>query len=82
MFGFSEFGYASKELNAVFQATCFACIAGLLYGGVNRSRLALIDFMERNQASIFENHIDAKVSRNTYMKINILKTYPVLSKYK
>lgn len=39
-----------------------ACIAGLLYGGVNSSRLALVDFMERNQASIFENHIDAKVS--------------------
>lgn len=60
-YAFSEFGNPSKELNATFQATAIACVVGILYGGVTSSRIALIDFMERNQASIFDNPQDAKV---------------------
>lgn len=64
---FSEYGNYSKEVTATLQSTFFAGLMGFIYGGVVRSRVALRDFMERNQATIFENHIDAKVSKNILM---------------
>jgi hypothetical protein len=36
-------------------------IAGMLLGGIPASKLAHDDFIDRNKASKFDNHIDAKV---------------------
>lgn len=36
------------------------CPTGAVYGGVLGSRKSYMDFMERNQATAFENHLDAK----------------------
>ncbi|KAG8265866.1 Complex I assembly factor timmdc1, mitochondrial [Homalodisca vitripennis] len=67
-----EFGNHSKEMTATIQSTCMACFLGLLYGGINSSRAAFIDFMERNQDTIFENHIDAKVETYLLNMIHII----------
>uniref|UniRef100_A0A1B6KWM2 Complex I assembly factor TIMMDC1, mitochondrial n=1 Tax=Graphocephala atropunctata TaxID=36148 RepID=A0A1B6KWM2_9HEMI len=68
-----EFGNHSKELTASIQGTCMACFIGLIYGGVNHSRTAFTDFIERNQATIFENHIDAKRKLQNHVTIHFAK---------
>ncbi|XP_046674943.1 RPII140-upstream gene protein [Homalodisca vitripennis] len=68
-----EFGNHSKEMTATIQSTCMACFLGLLYGGINSSRAAFIDFMERNQDTIFENHIDAKRRLQNHVSIHFAK---------
>lgn len=35
-------------------------LTGAIYGGVLGSRKSYMDFMERNQATAFESHLDAK----------------------
>lgn len=42
------------------QASFFGLFVGAIYGGVMHSRTAFLGFMERNQATAFENHWDAK----------------------
>uniref|UniRef100_A0A1B6G9V1 Complex I assembly factor TIMMDC1, mitochondrial n=1 Tax=Cuerna arida TaxID=1464854 RepID=A0A1B6G9V1_9HEMI len=68
-----EFGNYSKEMTATIQSTCIACFLGLIYGGINSSRAAFLDFMERNQATIFENHIDAKRRLQNHVTVHFAK---------
>lgn len=57
----SEFGSISKELSSIYQTSFFGFFFGALYGGMTKSRIAYIDFMENNQATAFKSHYEAKV---------------------
>lgn len=59
----SEFGSMSKELSSICQSSFLGMFCGSLYGGMIRSRMSYIDFMENNQATAFKSHFDAKVCR-------------------
>jgi hypothetical protein len=58
---FSEFGNISPELNAVLQAGFMGMFIGACYGGFVNSKVAYTDFMERNEATVFKSHFEAKV---------------------
>lgn len=58
---FSEFGKLSPELNSVLQMGFFATFIGALYGGINHSKVAYLNFIDNNQATSFKNHFEAKV---------------------
>ncbi|XP_067003810.2 RPII140-upstream gene protein [Anabrus simplex] len=60
MFSIDEFGNMSPELHSSFQATFLGLFIGACYGGFVRSRIAYLDFMERNEATTFKSHLDAK----------------------
>ncbi|KAG8232867.1 hypothetical protein J437_LFUL012483 [Ladona fulva] len=56
----NEFDNLSPELTAVSQTSIMGLFVGALYGGLNRSKVAYLDFMEKNQATAFKSHLDAK----------------------
>lgn len=58
---YSEFGNLSPELNSSLQVGFLGTFIGALYGGVNKSKIAYLNFIENNQATTFRNHFDAKV---------------------
>lgn len=58
---FSEFGAISAELNSIYQAGFLGFLTGAIYGGVIQSRVAYMNFMENNEATAFNSHLDAKV---------------------
>jgi hypothetical protein len=58
----SEFNSVSPELDSTFAAAAGGLLAGMIIGGMPASKLAHEDFIARNKASTFENHIEAKVS--------------------
>ncbi|XP_044742382.1 RPII140-upstream gene protein [Chrysoperla carnea] len=60
MFSLDEFNNFSPELNSTMQAGFMGLFIGACYGGFIRSRVAYLDFMERNQATAFKSHLDAK----------------------
>ena len=57
----SEFGNFSPEMSAVIQTSFLSLFAGCVYGGFKASKAAYLDFLERNQATIYDNMFDAKV---------------------
>ncbi|XP_043290051.1 RPII140-upstream gene protein [Venturia canescens] len=69
MFILDENGCASKEIATVIQLSLASAMGGYLIGGVARSRVSYINFMENNQATQFINHLDAKrkLSREMYL---------------
>lgn len=69
-FNSSEFGAVSVELNSITQAGLFGGLVGCIYGGVINSREAYISFMERNQATAFKNHMDAKKKLQNEFTVN------------
>jgi complex I assembly factor TIMMDC1 len=52
----------SNELNATIQAGFLGVFTGALYGGFLGSRTAYMNFMQNNEATAFQSHLDAKVS--------------------
>jgi len=60
MYTIDEFGYISPELNSIRQAGFLGLMVGAIYGGFVDSRIAYMNFMERNQATAFEHHFEAK----------------------
>lgn len=70
---FSEFGTVSAELNSVYQAGLFGTLVGALYGGVINSREAYISFLEKNQATAFKSHLDAKKQLQNQFTVNFAK---------
>ncbi|XP_073820215.1 RPII140-upstream gene protein [Musca autumnalis] len=60
VFQVDEFGSISPELNSIYQAGFLGFLVGAIYGGIIQSRTAYIDFMENNQATAFQSHLDAK----------------------
>jgi len=63
-FYYSEFGNVSPELNAACQAGFMGMFVGACYGGIINSKIAYTDFMERNEATVFKSHLEAKVCRS------------------
>lgn len=60
MFEIDEFGNMSSELNSVYQASFCGFFAGFVFGGISYSREAYLNFMENNEATAFQSHLDAK----------------------
>lgn len=50
----------SGELNSIHQAGFLGMFTGAVYGGFLGSRKSYFDFLDRNQATAFTNHLDAK----------------------
>jgi hypothetical protein len=57
----SEFNSVSPELDGTLAAGAGGLLVGMIIGGIPASKLAHDDFISRNKASTFENHIEAKV---------------------
>ncbi|GFG34337.1 hypothetical protein Cfor_08958 [Coptotermes formosanus] len=60
MYSLDEFGNVSPELNAACQAGFTGMFVGACYGGIVNSKIAYTDFMERNDATVFKSHLEAK----------------------
>ncbi|CAO1421891.1 unnamed protein product [Diamesa hyperborea] len=73
MFTMDEFGRMSSELNAIYQAGFLGMFAGAVYGGFLGSRSAYFDFMDRNQATAFKSHLDAKKKLQDNVTTNFAK---------
>ncbi|GLH10303.1 RPII140-upstream gene protein [Gryllus bimaculatus] len=71
MFTFDE--DISPELNSAMHAGLTGIFFGALYGGFVKSRLAYIDFFERNQATAFRSHVEAKKVLQDHVTINFAK---------
>lgn len=60
MFSVDEFGRVSNEINSIYQAGFLGFLVGACYGGFVNSRVAYMNFMERNQATAFKSSFEAK----------------------
>lgn len=60
MYSSDEFGNLSPELNAACQAGFTGLFVGACYGGIINSKTAYTNFMERNDATVFKSHMEAK----------------------
>jgi hypothetical protein len=58
---FSEFGNLSKELVTITHVGAMSLFVGGVYGGIQNSKGAYMDFIQNNQATAFHDHIEAKV---------------------
>lgn len=56
----SEYENVSPELHSIYNAGFMGLFVGIVYGGFLGSKKAYMTFMERNQATTFETHLDAK----------------------
>lgn len=59
---FSEFGEITPQLNTMIQTTLFTGFFGCFYGGFINAREEYFKFIERNEATKFTDHFEAKVS--------------------
>ncbi|XP_063922274.1 RPII140-upstream gene protein isoform X1 [Zophobas morio] len=60
MFQVDEFGELSKEVVTVMHVGAMSLFVGALYGGVIHSRVAYMNFIKNNQATAFNDHLEAK----------------------
>ncbi|XP_076051736.1 RPII140-upstream gene protein [Oratosquilla oratoria] len=60
MFTRNEYGELSPELSMVAEGTFMGLLTGTVIGGTIHSKQSYISFMERNQATAFQNHFEAK----------------------
>lgn len=60
MYSRDQFGNLSPELVSVLQTTYTGVFVGFCYGGITNSRIAYMNFMQRNDATAFQSHLDAK----------------------
>jgi len=56
-----EFGRIAPEVHTIIQVACMSSFIGAMYGGFMHSRDAYLDFMKNNQATVFRDHLEAKV---------------------
>ncbi|XP_046614655.1 RPII140-upstream gene protein isoform X1 [Neodiprion virginianus] len=73
MYSLDEYGNRSPEMHFAVQATFFGTFVGLVYGGSLNSRMAYINFMERNQATAFTNIFEAKRKLQDTVTISFAK---------
>lgn len=59
----------SNEINSIYQAGFLGFLVGACYGGFISSRVAYMNFMERNQATAFKSSFEAKVSNLLSKKV-------------
>lgn len=70
MYTKDEFGNLSPEMSAVLQTSFLSLFVGFVYGGFKASKEAYLDFIERNQATIYENVFDAKRKLQNHVTVN------------
>lgn len=63
----------SPELNSIYQAGFLGFLAGAFYGGFIHSRNAYENFMDKNQATAFKSHLDAKKKLQDQVTVNFAK---------
>ncbi|XP_065089863.1 RPII140-upstream gene protein [Ochlerotatus camptorhynchus] len=73
MFSIDEFGRVSSEVNSIYQAGFLGFLVGACYGGFINSRVAYMNFMERNQATAFKSSFEAKRQLQDQVTINFAK---------
>ncbi|XP_058467650.1 RPII140-upstream gene protein [Malaya genurostris] len=73
MLTLDEFGRVSREANSIYQAGFLGFLVGACYGGFVQSRIAYMDFMERNQATAFQSSFDAKRKLQDQVTVNFAK---------
>ncbi|XP_053684640.1 RPII140-upstream gene protein [Sabethes cyaneus] len=73
MFTLDEFGRISSEVNAIYQAGFLGFLTGACYGGFIQSRVAYMNFMERNQATAFKTSFEAKRKLQDAVTVNFAK---------
>lgn len=73
MYSMDEFGRMSPELNSIYQAGFLGFLSGALYGGFIHSRNAYETFMDKNQATAFKSHFDAKKKLQDQVTVNFAK---------
>uniref|UniRef100_A0A182QC00 Complex I assembly factor TIMMDC1, mitochondrial n=1 Tax=Anopheles farauti TaxID=69004 RepID=A0A182QC00_9DIPT len=73
MFTVDEFGRVSSELNSIYQAGFLGFLFGACYGGFVNSRVAYMNFIERNQATAFQSSFEAKKKLQDQVTVNFAK---------
>ncbi|XP_055587317.1 RPII140-upstream gene protein [Uranotaenia lowii] len=73
MFSVDEFGRISNEVNSIYQAGFLGFLVGACYGGFVHSRVAYMNFMERNQATAFQSSFEAKRKLQDQVTLNFAK---------
>lgn len=73
MFQLDEFDNISPELHSIYNAGFLGLFTGMCYGGFLGSKKAYMDFMERNQATAFQSHLDAKKKLQESVVFNFVK---------
>ncbi|CAH1400841.1 unnamed protein product [Nezara viridula] len=73
VFTIDEYGEFTPELSNIYQTTIFAAFAGGCYGGIVFSRKAYLDFIERNEATKFKHHFEAKRELQNYVTVSFAK---------
>nr|CAD7586282.1 unnamed protein product [Timema genevievae] len=68
-----EFGVSSPELHSVFQSGFLGTTLGVLMGGFYRTKNTYLNFIERNQATVFRDHLEAKKKLQDQVTINFAK---------
>lgn len=69
----SEFGRITPELSYMSQAAFMGALTGFIYGGFLGSRRNYLDFMERNQATSFTSHLEAKKKLQNQVTLGFAK---------
>ncbi|KAK9505734.1 hypothetical protein O3M35_009722 [Rhynocoris fuscipes] len=73
VFTVDEYGSISPELSTIYQTTFFTAFVGACYGGFMQSRQAYLQFIERNQATSFVDHYEAKKKLQDHVTVNFAK---------
>uniref|UniRef100_A0A0A9YM68 Complex I assembly factor TIMMDC1, mitochondrial n=1 Tax=Lygus hesperus TaxID=30085 RepID=A0A0A9YM68_LYGHE len=73
IFDRDEIGAFSPEMNTIYQTTFLTAFTGACYGGFIHSREAYLRFFERNQATQFTDHFEAKKKLQDYVTVNFAK---------
>ncbi|KAF7993216.1 hypothetical protein HCN44_006276 [Aphidius gifuensis] len=73
LFTFNEYGELRPELATATQMSTLCILGGMMFGGFLHARVAWIDFMENNHATMFANHIDAKKKLQDVVTFNMGK---------
>ncbi|XP_043461453.1 RPII140-upstream gene protein [Leptopilina heterotoma] len=68
-----EYGNLSPELQYCVHLTSMGLVIGGFYGGLINGRTAFFKFIDNNQATMFQNHLDAKRRLQDILSYNLLK---------
>ncbi|RZC42743.1 RPII140-upstream gene protein [Asbolus verrucosus] len=60
MFETDEFGTPSKECITIMHVGAMSLFVGAMYGGIIHSRVAYMNFIKNNQATVYHDHLEAK----------------------
>lgn len=73
LFQKDEYDNYSPELGNIYQTTVLTGFVGACYGGFIHSRDAYLSFIEKNEASKYADHFEAKKKLQDHVTINFFK---------